>query len=102
MGKQQDAAEGGKTSSLRVQPFARPENLKNLVSQAYRKLKDYIPKLRTALSLYIGNKETENILYAPVRVSQLAGLAINAQGIVLEPATCTIVIPRIHTVKSHV
>jgi len=58
---------GSQTVTLQEQAFAKPEILHNLVSQAYKKLKDQYPVLQSHASLYIGNRETEGILLLPIK-----------------------------------
>nr|CAB3232543.1 conserved oligomeric Golgi complex subunit 3 [Phallusia mammillata] len=62
--------EGGQSgSSLRQQAFATPEVLHDLVSQVYRDLKLRVKKTVTSMALYLANKETENILFKPVKLN---------------------------------
>lgn len=59
------AKTGTKVNGNRI---ATAEKLHDIVSQSYRSLKTNIPLWRQALSLYIANGETENILFSPVKV----------------------------------
>ncbi|CAN8021409.1 unnamed protein product [Ixodes persulcatus] len=57
-----------RTVSLRNQPFAAPETVSNVVSNAYRHLKETLTSLARSMSLYLANKDTEQILFKPVKV----------------------------------
>jgi len=55
-------------SDLNKQHFAKPELLHDIVSETYRNLKTEVKKTVKSLSLYLANKETENILFKPIKV----------------------------------
>lgn len=55
------------TIKLSKQPFATAKSLKDLVAQAYRRLKDNWPQLKRKLSLYVSNMDTEHILISHIR-----------------------------------
>ncbi|XP_076804078.1 conserved oligomeric Golgi complex subunit 3-like [Clavelina lepadiformis] len=61
--------DGGKAPFLRQQQFGTPEILHGIVSQVYRDLKLYIKKVTESMALYLANKETENILFKPIKVN---------------------------------
>ncbi|KAM7307130.1 procathepsin L-like [Ixodes scapularis] len=61
-----------RTVSLRNQPFAAPETVSNVVSNAYRHLKETLTSLARSMSLYLANKDTEQILFKPVKTKVLA------------------------------
>ncbi|KFD70177.1 hypothetical protein M514_03265 [Trichuris suis] len=58
---------------LKTYPFAEPKVLNDLVLRAYQNLKIRIPEFRHLMSLYLSNEETENILFAPVKM-QIKGI----------------------------
>jgi len=60
--------EGG-DSLLAGQPFAKPDAVRELVAESYRKLKTELPKITSSMSLYLANKGTEAILFKPIKVS---------------------------------
>ncbi|CAB3989375.1 conserved oligomeric Golgi complex subunit 3-like [Paramuricea clavata] len=63
------AEEEGKDvkSLLKHQHFAKPENVRRLVSESYMLLKSKIPSTSQIMSLYLANKDTEYILFKPVK-----------------------------------
>ncbi|KAH6939746.1 hypothetical protein HPB50_021375 [Hyalomma asiaticum] len=56
-----------RTVSLRNQPFAAPEAVGTVVSSAYRHLKSSLNALGRSMSLYLANKDTEQILFKPIK-----------------------------------
>lgn len=61
--------ESGPKASLRQQAFATPEHLKEIVSSAYRDLKITARSVHTSMSLYLANRDTENILFKPIKLN---------------------------------
>lgn len=61
--------DGGPKTSLRQQSFATPEVLKDIVASAYRDVKLIGKSIQSSLSLYLANRETENILFKPVKLN---------------------------------
>lgn len=61
--------DGGPKTSLRQQAFATPEVLKDTVASAYRNLKLTGKSVQGSLSLYLANRETENILFKPIKLN---------------------------------
>jgi len=55
-------------SDLNQQHFAKPELVHDLVSENYRKLKVEMKKTMKSLTLYLANKETEQILFKPIKI----------------------------------
>lgn len=53
---------------LRAQPFATPEKLHDMVGETNKLLRSKLPKLLETMSLYLANKDTESILFKPVKV----------------------------------
>ena len=60
--------EGSGASQLTSQPFAKPESVKDLVSESYRILKSKTGLTYQSMSLYLANRETEAILFKPIKV----------------------------------
>ncbi|GAB1606416.1 conserved oligomeric Golgi complex subunit 3-like isoform X1 [Argonauta hians] len=61
--------EGVQKVSLRNQPFATPEKLHDVVAESYKNLKLRLPLVQRSMTLYLANKDTEYILFKPVKVS---------------------------------
>lgn len=55
--------------SLRQQPFAKPEVVHDLLVENYNKMKKTLPEIFQTLSIYLANKDTEQILFKPIKVS---------------------------------
>ncbi|ESN93408.1 hypothetical protein HELRODRAFT_88759 [Helobdella robusta] len=53
--------------SLKTQPFASPENVKSIVTSAYRILKQDRLHILKLMSLYLSNSDTEYILFKPIK-----------------------------------
>jgi len=53
--------------SLRQQPFAKPEVLHELILENYNLMKKFLPDIFKTMSLYLANKDTEQILFKPVK-----------------------------------
>lgn len=60
--------ESGGPSQLTSQPFAKPEAIKELVTESYRVLKSKAGLIHQTMSLYLANRETEAILFKPIKV----------------------------------
>jgi hypothetical protein len=61
--------ENAPTVELRNQPFASPEKLHDVTAETYRLLKNKVPVILRAMVLYLANKDTEYILFKPIKVS---------------------------------
>ncbi|XP_052784576.1 conserved oligomeric Golgi complex subunit 3-like isoform X2 [Mya arenaria] len=55
--------------SLRTQPFAAPEKLHDIVAETYKLVKKSIPNVHRSMALYLANRETEIILFKPIKVN---------------------------------
>eukprot|EP00123_Amoebidium_parasiticum_P014036 comp22291_c1_seq1/m.33053 comp22291_c1_seq1/g.33053 ORF comp22291_c1_seq1/g.33053 comp22291_c1_seq1/m.33053 type:complete len:828 (-) comp22291_c1_seq1:66-2549(-) len=53
--------------NLSAQQWARPETVRDLGSEALRQLKTEHPKLLASMALYLRNRETEFILFKPIK-----------------------------------
>ncbi|KAM8975629.1 conserved oligomeric Golgi complex subunit 3 isoform 2-T2 [Pelodytes ibericus] len=61
------ASQGGPKYSLSTQPWAQPAKINDLVSSTYKTMKTKLPLTLRSMSLYLANKDTEFILFKPVR-----------------------------------
>ncbi|XP_066542163.1 conserved oligomeric Golgi complex subunit 3 [Hoplias malabaricus] len=61
------AIQGGPTYNLSQQPWAQPAKINDLVMSTYRVMKNKLPPTLQSMSLYLANKDTEFILFKPVR-----------------------------------
>ncbi|XP_031565571.1 conserved oligomeric Golgi complex subunit 3-like [Actinia tenebrosa] len=63
------AEDDGKDPSvfLKQQPFAKPENVRKVVSETYMLIKSKLPSTLQSMSLFLANKDTEYILFKPVK-----------------------------------
>ncbi len=60
--------EVGQKVKLRQQPFATPEKIHDVVAETYRNVKTKLPVVHRSMSLYLANKDTESILFKPIKV----------------------------------
>lgn len=63
------AEQSGSHVTLRSQPFAQPEALHTVVTETYKRLKQRRPVVLTSMALYISNRDTEYILFKPIKVT---------------------------------
>ncbi|MEE6471145.1 hypothetical protein FKM82_009194 [Ascaphus truei] len=61
------ASQGGPKYSLSEQPWAQPVKINDLLSSTYKIIKNKLPLTLRSMSLYLANKDTEFILFKPVR-----------------------------------
>ncbi|ELV11590.1 Conserved oligomeric Golgi complex subunit 3 [Tupaia chinensis] len=61
------ASQGGPKYTLSQQPWAQPAKVSDLVTTAYKTIKAKLPVTLRSMSLYLSNKDTEFILFKPVR-----------------------------------
>ncbi|KAG8452311.1 hypothetical protein GDO86_004207, partial [Hymenochirus boettgeri] len=61
------ASQGGPKYSLSQQPWAQPAKINDLVCSTYKTMKTKLPPTMRSMSLYLANKDTEFILFKPVR-----------------------------------
>uniref|UniRef100_UPI00398EE2B3 conserved oligomeric Golgi complex subunit 3 n=1 Tax=Pristiophorus japonicus TaxID=55135 RepID=UPI00398EE2B3 len=59
--------QGGPKYSLAQQPWAQPAKINDVVASTYKTIKGKLPLTLRSLSLYLSNKDTEFILFKPVR-----------------------------------
>lgn len=55
---------------LRTQPFATPEKAHDVAMETYRNLKTKLPGVQRSMALYLANRDTESILFRPIKVRQ--------------------------------
>nr|CAG4647727.1 EOG090X02EM [Moina brachiata] len=55
------------SSGLKQQPFGQPEVVNNCVVESQKILKSRLPSVQRSLQLYLANRETEFILFRPVK-----------------------------------
>ena len=53
---------------LRQQPFASPEKLHDVAAETYRNIKTKLSLVQRSMALYLANKDTEAILFRPIKV----------------------------------
>lgn len=53
---------------LKSQPWATPEELAVVVKEAQKRIRAHLAPLQRSMQLYLANKETEFILFRPIRV----------------------------------
>ncbi|KAK3715776.1 hypothetical protein QZH41_006678 [Actinostola sp. cb2023] len=65
------AEDEGKDASvfLKQQPFAKPETVRKVVSETYMLIKSKLPSSLQSMSLFLANKDTEYILFKPVKLT---------------------------------
>ncbi|XP_062862098.1 conserved oligomeric Golgi complex subunit 3 isoform X2 [Trichomycterus rosablanca] len=61
------AVGGGPSYQLSQQPWAQPAKINDLVMSTYRVMKTKLPLTLQSMTLYLANKDTEFILFKPVR-----------------------------------
>nr|CAG4638302.1 EOG090X02EM [Cyclestheria hislopi] len=60
-------ANGNDSAALKLQPFAQPEAASNFTSESQKNLRSRLPVVQRSLQLYLANRETEFILFRPVK-----------------------------------
>ncbi|KAK3602139.1 hypothetical protein CHS0354_036880 [Potamilus streckersoni] len=55
--------------TLRQQPFATPEKVHDNVAETYKIMKTKLVVVRRSMSLYLANRDTEMILFKPIKVN---------------------------------
>ncbi|KAG2457027.1 conserved oligomeric Golgi complex subunit 3 isoform X2 [Polypterus senegalus] len=61
------ASHGGPNYSLSRQPWAQPAKINDIVATTYKTMKTKLPLTLQSMSLYLANRDTEFILFKPVR-----------------------------------
>ena len=60
--------EVGGNVSLAQQPFARADLIGQIVQETQRLIKTRLPVIQRSMQLYLANRETEFILFRPIKV----------------------------------
>ena len=60
---------GGLVLPIELLKTTKPATLNQKVNEAMKHMKKVVPLVQEKMSLYLANKETEFILYKPIRVS---------------------------------
>lgn len=55
--------------ALKEHKFAKPETLRELCIESYRELKSRAQSTQKSMKLYLSNKDTEYILFKPIRMN---------------------------------
>ncbi|XP_035776832.1 conserved oligomeric Golgi complex subunit 3-like isoform X2 [Anopheles albimanus] len=64
-GHQQQGA--GSAMALRLAPFAAPQQISSIIQECLRNIKTKLAGLQRSMQLYLSNKDTEFILFRPIR-----------------------------------
>ena len=54
--------------ALRMAPFAAPQQISSIIQECLRNIKSKLAGLQRSMQLYLANKDTEFILFRPIRV----------------------------------
>lgn len=54
---------------LKAQSWANPENISALIQEVSRNIKTKLPTIQRSMQLYLANRDTEFILYRPIKVT---------------------------------
>ena len=60
-----------KSVSLSSQPFATPEKIHDIVAETYKNMKTQLVSVHRSMALYLANRDTEVILFKPVKVNDI-------------------------------
>jgi len=66
------------TVVFQEQEFAKPERILTLLEESQVSVPEFLAIIRAKMSLYLGNKQTESILFKPIRANILAALSQTA------------------------
>lgn len=64
----QGADTNGPKVMLSQQPFAKPDKLHDLFAENYKDVRKKMPKINHSMSLYLSNKDIEQIIMKRVKV----------------------------------
>ncbi|XP_026278796.2 conserved oligomeric Golgi complex subunit 3 [Frankliniella occidentalis] len=73
-----------KDVKLRQQQFALPEAIGSVVRETQKLMKTVLPALQRSMQLYLANKDTEAILYRPIKNNVVSHFAILQQHLISE------------------
>lgn len=60
--------------SLRQSPWASPQQISSIIQETQRLIKSKLPALQRSMQLYLSNRDTEFIIFRPIRVSHKMSL----------------------------
>jgi len=63
---------GDRNSRVAAQPWGGTETIRNIVAETVRRVKNQVPLVQRKMQLYLANRETEFILFRPVRSNILS------------------------------
>ncbi|XP_063599673.1 conserved oligomeric Golgi complex subunit 3-like [Penaeus indicus] len=69
---QMNKEESVKPISLKNQPFASAEKVADVVSSSQKNIRTHLPGIQRSMQLYLANRDTEFILFKPIRVNVLS------------------------------
>lgn len=55
--------------ALRQSPWASPQQISSVIQETQRLIKSKLPSLQRSMQLYLSNRDTEFIIFRPIRVS---------------------------------
>uniref|UniRef100_A0A182JGB0 Conserved oligomeric Golgi complex subunit 3 n=1 Tax=Anopheles atroparvus TaxID=41427 RepID=A0A182JGB0_ANOAO len=78
------AGAGGKSTgmALRMAPFAAPQQISSIIQECLRNIKSKLAGLQRSMQLYLANKDTEFILFRPIR-NNIIGAFVKLEQILL-------------------
>ena len=65
--KQATSGQSTPTMTLRMAPFAAPQQISSIIQETTRNIKTKLTGLQRSMQLYLANKDTEFILFRPIR-----------------------------------
>ncbi|KAK7079194.1 Golgi transport complex subunit 3 [Halocaridina rubra] len=69
---QMNKEENVKPILLKNQPFAVPEKVADIISSCQKNIRSHLPNIQRSMQLYLANRDTEFILFKPVRTNVLS------------------------------
>ncbi|KAK3872541.1 hypothetical protein Pcinc_022385 [Petrolisthes cinctipes] len=72
---QMNKEESVKPIILKNQPFAIPEKVADIVSSCLKNIRTHLPNIQRSMQLYLANRDTEFILFKPVRTNVTSSFA---------------------------
>lgn len=74
--KQNSNQQPGSNLLLRQTAWASPQQISSLIQESQRNIKSKLASIQRSMQLYLSNKDTEFILFRPIRVSLRISLFI--------------------------
>ncbi|KAG7171455.1 conserved oligomeric Golgi complex subunit 3-like [Homarus americanus] len=72
---QMNQEETVKPIMLKNQPFAVPEKVADVMSSCQKNIRTHLPNIQRSMQLYLANRDTEFILFKPVRINVLGSFS---------------------------